>query len=116
MGKITYNRGTTYRLTHKYTAPTYFGENLIFTVKTVENDDDATDTTNIIMTPKEVAMSGSSFPQTTEIVIDPPDVAVTVDPGTYFYSIKVFDSNGDEYIADSGKFILTAVPTNDITD
>jgi hypothetical protein len=114
MGKITYTRGTTLKLTHTYTAPQYFGASLIFTVKTVQNDSDATDLTNAVMTPKEIPMSGSSFPQTTVIPIAPTDVAITMDPSTnYFYSIKVIDSNGDEYMCDSGTFILAAQPTNE---
>lgn len=112
--KLTYNRGSTYTLTHNYTAPTYFGTKLIFTVKTVQNDTDATDLTNAVMTPKVITMSGSSFPQTTTITIAPTDVAVTMLPSnSYFYSIKVIDSNGGEYVVSSGTFVLTAVPTNE---
>jgi hypothetical protein len=112
---ITYTRGTTYNLTHTYSAPQYLGSHLIFTVKTVKNDSDITDLTNAVMTPKVLAMSGSSFPQTTAIVIEPGDVPVTMEPGNYFYSIKVVDTDGEEFIAVSGSFVLVAVPTNDIT-
>lgn len=112
---ITYTRGTTYNLTHTYTAPTYLGAKLIFTVKTVQNDTDITDLTNAVMTPKVITMSGSSFPQTTNIVINPADVAVTMEPGKYYYSIKVIDTQGEEYIVAQGRFDLVAYPTNEIT-
>lgn len=112
---ITYPRGTTYLITHTYTAPQYLGSKLIFTAKTVKDDSDTTDLTNAVLTPKEINMSGSTFPQTTVITINPGDVSVNTQPGSYYYSIKVIDTNGDEYIVASGKFILTAVPTNQIT-
>lgn len=110
---ITYTRGTTYNLTHTYTAPTYLGATLIFTVKTVQNDTDNTDLTNAVMTPKKITMTGSTFPQTTPITIHPTDVAVTMAPGKYFYSIKVIDTQGEEFIVASGTFNLEAVTTNE---
>jgi hypothetical protein len=114
MGQIIYTRGTTYYLTHKYTAPTYLGATLLFVVKTLENDSDATDLTNAVMAPKRVTMTGSTFPQTTTIKILPADVAVTILPSdNYWYSIKVIDSNGDEYIVDSGNFTLNAETANE---
>jgi hypothetical protein len=112
---LTYPRGTTYSLTHTYTAPQYLGVTLIFTVKTVKNDSDITDITNAIMTPKVITMSGSSFPQTTPITIDPGDVSVNTKPGKDYYSIKVIDTQGNEYIVASGVFNLTAFTTNEIT-
>lgn len=110
---IIYTRGTTYKITHTYTAPTYLGATLYFTVKKVANDSDATDTTNAVLPPKVITMTGSTFPQTTTITIAPSDVPVTVAPGKYFYSIKVKDTNGGEYVADSGIFTLEAITTNE---
>jgi hypothetical protein len=107
---INYTRGTTYNLTHTYVAPQYFGANLIFTVKTVKNDTDITDLTNAVMTPKIIPMTGTSFPQSTHIAIE-----VTMEPGNYYYSIKVVDTDGQEFIAVSGSFVLAAVSTNEIT-
>jgi hypothetical protein len=112
---LTYPRGTTYNLTHNYTAPTYLGATLIFTVKNVPNDSDITDLTNALMTPKVITMSGSTFPQTTPIAINPGDVAVSEEPGKYYYSVKVIDTHGGEYIVASGPFNLTAFTTNEIT-
>lgn len=112
---LTYTRGTTYNLTHTYTAPQYLGVTLIFTVKTVQNDTDITDLSNAVMTPKVIDMTGSSFPQTTLITINPADVAVTMDPGNYYYSIKIIDTHGEEFIVAQGRFALVAYPTNDIT-
>lgn len=116
MGKITYTRGTTYSLTHTYTAPEYLGVTLLFTVKTIQNDSDASDTTNAVMPPKSVDMSGDSFPQTTVVTINPDDVALTMAPANnYYYSIKVIDSDGQEFMADQGTFVLNAYPTNEIS-
>ena len=112
---ITYTRGTTYTVTHNYTAPQYLGATLIFTVKTVPNDTDETDLTNAVMTPKVISMHGSVFPQTTTFDINPADVPVTQQPGKDYYSIKVIDTNGDEYIVAQGVFNLKAYPTNEIT-
>jgi hypothetical protein len=112
---ITYTRGTTYNITHNYTALTYLGTYLIFTVKKVQNDSDITDTTNQILAPKIIPINGTTFPQTTTISINPGDIPVTVGPGNYYYSIKVFDSAGGQYITQSGSFVLKASTTNEIT-
>jgi hypothetical protein len=88
------------------------GETLYFTVKNVEYDADNTDTTESLLTPKTITMTGSTFPQSTVITINPADIADTVDPGDYYYDIKVLDTNGDVYLCVSGSFVLTASPTN----
>jgi hypothetical protein len=112
--KLTYARGSTYAITHNYTAPTYLGQTLYFVVKSVPNDTDVTDMTNVIMAPKVITMSGSTFPQTTTITIVPTDVAVSMEPGNYFYSIKVKDTNADEYVCVlSAPFVLTASTVNE---
>lgn len=112
---ITYTRGTSYAVTHNYTAPQYLGATLIFTVKTVQNDTDITDLTNAIMAPKVITMSGSSFPQSTVIQMNPGDVSVDTAPGKCYYSIKVIDTQGKEYPVASGVFNLVAITTNEIT-
>jgi hypothetical protein len=111
---ITYTRGTSYGLTHTYTAPQYLGEYLIFTVKTVQNDTDNTDLTNAVMPPKVIDMTGDAFPQSTGIVIMPTDVPVTTPPNNrYYWSIKVIDTSGAEYIVAQGTFALVAYTTNE---
>jgi hypothetical protein len=110
---LEYTRGTTYFLTHTYTAPTYLGATLLFGVKSVPNDTDPTDSTNAIMTYKRISMTGSSFPQTTLIHINPTDVAVTVIPGKYYYTVKVFDTEGDEFVVAQGTFQLSASTVNE---
>jgi hypothetical protein len=114
MGKIIYNRGTTYTLTHNYTAPQYPGVTLIFTAKIVAFDADDNDSSNAIFEPKVVAMSGSTFPQTTVLTINPGDVDLNIPPKGYFYSVKVIDSDGGEYITSSGVFVLEVTTTNQI--
>jgi hypothetical protein len=108
---LTYPRTTTFTITHEYTGP-YLGVTLYFTVKSVPYDADNTDVTDAIMTPKTISMTGSTFPQTTVITINPADVADTVIPGNYYYDIKVLDTNSDVYLCTSGSFQLTASPTN----
>ena len=109
--KLTYPRTTTYTITHEYTGP-YLGTTLYFTVKSVQYNSDATDVTDSIMTPKNIPMTDTTFPQTTVITINPTDIADTVDPGNYFYDIKVLDTNGDVYLCTTGTFVLTASPNN----
>ena len=114
MGKIVYTRGTSYYLTVNYTAPTYLGATVFFTAKTVANDADSTDTTNQLFAPKSAAIPGSSFPQTLVLKISPGDIPVTVNPANnYYYSVKVKDTNGDEYMVDEGTFVLNAYTTNE---
>ena len=115
MHKIEYTRGTSCDFTHNYTAPVNLGATLIFAVKTSANDNDATDLTNSIMTPKRITMSGSTFPQTTVISILPGDVSVNTAPGRYYYSIKVIDVAGKEYEADAGTFQLSAITVNEVS-
>lgn len=81
-------------------------------MKNLEYDDDVTDVTNSIMTPKTLTMSGSTFPQTTVVTILPTDIADSVIPNDYYYSLKVKDTTGAEYLADSGTFTLNASTTN----
>lgn len=109
---IEYIRGTTYHITHTYTAPTYLGATLLFGVKSVQDDTDPTDATNAIMTYKRISMTGSAFPQTTDIAINPTDVAVTVAPGKYYYTIKVIDTQGQEFVVAQGTFTLEASTIN----
>lgn len=112
---LNYTRGTTYWVNHNYVAPQYLGATLIWTVKTVPNDADETDLTNSIMTPKVIAMSGSTFPQNTRFSINPGDVSVSQEPGKCYYSVKIIDTSGAEYIMAQGIFNLQAYPTNEIT-
>lgn len=114
MGTIKYNRGTTYAITHNYTGPS-LGATLFFTVKNVQDDSDNTDLTNALLTPKNIPMSGTAFPQQTIITIMPTDIPDTIDPGDYFYDIKVLDTSGNLYLCDSGTFSLIATPTNRTT-
>lgn len=107
--KITYNRGTTYTITHVYNvngSPSVAGVTLFFTVKTVPYDSSAIDTTAIVK--KNIAMSGA----TNVITVLPTDIPDTVVPGNYYYDLKVLDNTGAIYLVDNGSFVLTATPTN----
>jgi hypothetical protein len=109
MGKITYERGTTYTITHTYQkngVDSTDGATLFFTVKSDQYDTSTDDSTAIVK--KTVTMSGA----TNTFTIDPTDVADTVDPGDYYYDMKVKETGGAIYGVDSGTFKLIAQPTN----
>jgi len=115
MGKINYTRGTSYYLTVVYTAGPAAPVSAKFTAKTEPNDSDSTDTTNAIFAPKSGEFTGSTFPYTLVMKISPGDVAVSVPPANnYSYSVKVTDTNGDEWPVDSGTFNLIAITTNEV--
>lgn len=113
MAKLSYTRGTTYSMTFNYTPPTggANGATALFTVKT-QLDDDATDTTNAVLTPKNIAMTNN----TCTIEIAPGDVADTIPAAkNYVFDIKVIDTAGKIYPAASGTFELDVTATNRIT-
>lgn len=113
MAKLNYVRGTTYNMTFNYTPPegAAAGATALFTVKT-EIDNDITDMTNDIMTPKNVPMTDNSC----VITIDPADVGMSHDASNgYVWDIKVIDADGNIYPAVSGKFGLDVTATNRIS-
>lgn len=115
MGKITYNRGTTFSITHIYQkngVPSSAGLELLFTVKQA-TDADSTDATALIK--KNISMSGSE----NVITIDPGDVDDSWSDGDYIYDLKVVESWGPPpviYPADSGTFTLDVTATNRISN
>lgn len=109
MGKITYDRGTTYVLTHIYQkngVNSSDGQTLFFTVKTTDNDTSAADSTAILQ--KNITMSGA----TNVITILPTDIPVTQAEGKFFYDLKVKESATVTHKVDEGSFVLKASPTN----
>src|SRR6185295_16993052 len=113
MADLAYVRGTTFKMTFNYTPPEGApdGATALFTVKT-EIDNDITDLTNDILTPKNVAMTDNSC----TITIEPGDVGMAHDPArNYVWDIKVLDAGGNIYPAVSGKFKLDVTATNRIT-
>lgn len=111
MANLKVNRGTTYTIEVEYKKDgepaTLVGATVRFTVKTTEYDADATDADALVL--KNVT-SGDSEGNAT-ITIDPADTA-TVEPGNYFYDIKVEEAGGEIYKIDEGKFKLDGSPTN----
>jgi hypothetical protein len=109
---MTYVRSTTFKFTHTYQkngVNSSDGISLLFTVKPTEFDSDASDSTAILT--KTVAMTGA----TTVVTIDPTDIADTVAPGDYFFSIHIKESNGPPaviYPGISGTFKLVGDSTN----
>lgn len=114
MGKITYNRGTTFNITHVYQkngVPSSAGIVLLFTVKQA-TDGDITDSQALVK--KNITMSGP----TNEITLNPGDIADSWDDGDYVYDLKVVESWGPPpviYLGDSGTFTLDVTATNRIS-
>lgn len=111
MAQLRINRGTTYTIGIVYKkngeAETLVGATVRFTVKTVEWDDDMTDSSAVIV--KNITDGNSSGEATIEI--EPADTD-TLEPGKYFYDIKVEEASGEIYKIDEGTIKLDGSPTN----
>lgn len=104
---ITYYRSTSFSFEATPTPPDGLTVSSgLFTVKENQYDTDATDATAIIK--KSVAAVAGVC----EFNIAPGDVADTVEPGAYWYSIHIVLSDGKIYPFASGKFNLKATSTN----
>lgn len=109
MGKMEYIRSTTMAITHTYRKngeDSDAGQVLFFTVKADEYDSDETDASALIK--KNITMNGA----TNIITIEPTDISDSVEPGKYFYDLRVKEAGGNIYLVDSGTFTLVATPTN----
>lgn len=107
MSKINYTRNTTLTFGVVYNnANDVPGETVMFTVKSVQFDDSATDATAILQKDASITDGAANF------TINPTDIADTIAPGKFFYDVKVLDTSGAIYMIDSGQFTLTAWPTN----
>jgi hypothetical protein len=110
MGKLSYDRGTTYTIGITYTNENGIaGQTAMFTIKTGQNDSDSTDGAAIFK--QDASMSGGAA----TISITPSSIADSVSPGKYYYDVKVLDTSGAIYLIDSGRFTLEATPTNRLT-
>ena len=111
MAQLRINRGTTYTIGIVYKkngeAETLVGATVRFTVKTVEWDDDMTDSSAVIQ--KNITDGNSDGEATIEI--EPTDTD-TLDPGKYYYDIKVEEASGEIYKIDEGTIKLDGSPTN----
>lgn len=113
MADLAINRGTTYSRTIEYSVDgvptTLVGATVRFTMKSSEFDDDPTDAAAEIV--KNVTSGNAQG--IAVITINPSDTA-TVEPGDYFYDIKVdVHSNGVTiYKIDEGTITLDGSPTN----
>ena len=105
--QITYYRSTSYSFEATVTPPaglhTVTG---LFTIKTDPYDDNATDSDAIVKKTVSAVSNVCTFN------IAPSDIADSVDPGTYHYSIHMIMSDGNIYPFAAGKFILKATTTN----
>ncbi len=115
MAKLKINRGTTYSITYNHlvngVATTLVGATVRFTMKSVEFDTNATDTTALVTKNVTTGTAGG----VATITLTPTDTYQT--PGTYFYDIKV-DVNSDGvtiYKMDEGKIVLDGSPTNRVS-
>lgn len=107
------DRGTTYPITFTYqkngVATSLVGATVRFTVKSNEYDTDDTDASAIV----SKNITNGAADGTCTITINPADTQ-DVDPGTYYYDIKVDEqSNGTlVYKAVEGTIKLDGSPTN----
>lgn len=111
MGQLNITRGTTFSIGIIYkkdgVPETLVGATIRFTVKTDEWDTSMTDATAVLL--KNVTDGNSSGEAT--ITIDPVDTA-EIEPGNYFYDVKVEEADGEIYKIDEGKLVLDGSPTN----
>jgi hypothetical protein len=113
MAKLKINRGTTYIRSGTFSLDSELQDLtsavIRFTMKSEEYDSDADDSDAAV---KKDVTNGTAE-GTYEIQLDPSDTA-QLEPGKYYYSIKV-DLNGDGtevYEADEGTITLDGDPTN----
>lgn len=115
MAKLRINRGTTYSRTMTYkedgVTTSLVGATVFFTMKSAEYDTSADDSTAIV----SKTLSGVDLPDAADglatITLDPEDTDL-VEPGDYFYDIKVKKSTGEIYKTDEGTIKLDGSPTN----
>jgi hypothetical protein len=111
MGRITYNRGTTYTIQVNYSnSNNVAGTTAMFTVKATPGYDTSTNDSTAILK-KDASMTNNAA----SIVILPSDIPDTQAPGNFTYDVKVLDANSAIYLIDSGQFVLEATPTNRLT-
>jgi hypothetical protein len=110
MGKIVYNRGTTYTMELTYSNDNGVdGATAMFTVKTAQFDTSTDDSTAVFKQDQVMSANAANFE------ITPDDFADTQKPANYFYDFKVLDADGDIFLIDEGTFVLKASPTNRLT-
>lgn len=113
--QITVQRGTTHSIGIVYkedgVATDITGSTILFTVKNVEYDDDAADSTAIIN--KNVTTHTDPTNGETAITILPTDTR-SLDPGNYYYSIKIDKDSDDStvYELSEGRLLIDGDPTN----
>lgn len=111
MASLSITRGTTYSIGIQYqkdgTNETLVGATVRFTMKDEEWDTDSDDT-NAEVT-KNVT-DGNSDGEAT-ITLDPSDTA-DIEPGKYYYDIKVEEAGGEIYKIAEGTIKLDGSPTN----
>lgn len=114
MAKLKITRGTTYTRSGTYSvdgvATTLVGATVRFTAKEEEYDSDTDDSDAPIKKDVTNGTSGGAY----TITIDPADTA-QLDPGKYFYDIKVENADGTIYKLDEGTIELDGSPTNRLT-
>jgi len=111
MANLKINRGTTYTIEVRYsrdnTPASLVGATVRFTMKTTEYDADMADASAAVA--KNVTSGDASG--NANIVIDPADTA-SLEPGKYYYDIKVEQADGEIYKIDEGTVKLDGSPTN----
>ena len=114
---MTVQRGTTHNIGIVYkengTVADITGATILFTVKSVEYDSDATDSTALIT--KSVTSHDDPTNGESTITILPADTR-DLTPGNYYYSIKIDKASDDQtvYELSEGRLVIDGDPTNRI--
>jgi hypothetical protein len=111
MATLNINRGTTYHRTGTVSVDgeptTLVGATVRFTIKTTEWDTSTDDSTALVT--KNVSSGDADGNYT--ITLNPDDTK-SIDPGKYFYDIRVEFPGGSIYKIDEGKIKLDGSATN----
>jgi len=116
MARINYNRGTSFSMDYQHfrngEAATLTGATIFFTVKETEYDDSADDSTAIVQ--KTITSHDDAAAGLSSIELEPADIGVDVEPGKYYYDVKVKEADGKIYKMLEGRFVLDGSPTNKV--
>lgn len=118
--RLTINRGTTYSITYQHfingVSASLVGATVYFTVKSAENDTSSLDATAIIK--KDVTSHTDPTHGITTITLDPSATSYVngtsnyINPGRYYYDIKVKDATGNIYLTEKGRVNIAGSSTN----
>lgn len=113
MGQLKINRGTTFAINYQHQHDgedePLTGATVFFTMKSDEYDSDSDDSDAAVK--KTITDHTDAAAGQTTIEIEPADTA-NLEPGKYFYDIRVKEADGRIFKVDEGTVKLDGSPTN----